>query len=57
MKKIRTGDQVVVITGRDKGKKGTVSAMLGDKILVDGVNQYKKKCQTKSSNWCYWWCD
>jgi len=42
MKKIRTGDQVVVITGRDKGKKGTVSAMLGDKILVDGVNQYKK---------------
>jgi large subunit ribosomal protein L24 len=42
MKKIRTGDQVIVITGRDKGKKGTVSAMLGDKILVDGVNQYKK---------------
>jgi large subunit ribosomal protein L24 len=42
MKKIRTGDQVVVTTGRDKGKKGVVSAMLGTKVLVDGVNQYKK---------------
>lgn len=42
MNKIRKGDEVVVITGRDKGKKGIVSALLGEKVLVDGVNQYKK---------------
>lgn len=42
MNKIRKGDQVVVITGRDKGKKGTVSEILEGKLLVDGVNVYKK---------------
>ncbi|MEI6469710.1 MAG: 50S ribosomal protein L24 [Betaproteobacteria bacterium] len=42
MKKIRTGDQVIVTTGRDRGKQGTVSAILDQKVLVDGVNQYKK---------------
>ena len=42
MNKIRKGDQVVVITGRDKGKKGTVTEILEGKLLVDGVNVYKK---------------
>jgi len=42
VRKIRKGDNVVVITGRDKGKRGTVSAILGDRVLVSGVNQVKK---------------
>ena len=42
MRKLRKGDNVVVITGRDKGKRGTVSAILGDRVLVSGVNQVKK---------------
>ena len=42
MRKIRKGDNVVVITGRDKGKRGTVNAILGDRVLVSGVNQVKK---------------
>ncbi len=42
MNKIRKGDQVVVITGRDKGKKGAVTEILEGKLLVDGVNVYKK---------------
>ena len=42
MRKIRKGDNVVVITGRDKGKRGTVNAILGDRLLVSGVNQVKK---------------
>ena len=42
MNKIRKGDQVVVTTGRDKGKKGTVTQILEGKLLVDGVNVYKK---------------
>jgi large subunit ribosomal protein L24 len=43
MQKIRKGDEVVVITGRDKGKRGTVSARVDERMLmVDGVNVVKK---------------
>ena len=43
MNKIRKGDQVVVLTGRDKGKRGTVSGRVdADFISVDGVNVVKK---------------
>jgi large subunit ribosomal protein L24 len=42
MRKLRKGDNVVVIAGRDKGKRGTVNAILGDRVLVSGVNQVKK---------------
>ena len=42
MKKIKTGDQVIVIAGKDKGKKGQVVRLLGDKVLVEGVNQVKR---------------
>ncbi|MBT9598606.1 MAG: 50S ribosomal protein L24 [Vitreoscilla sp.] len=43
MNKIRKGDQVVVLTGRDKGKRGTVSLRVDDDhIVVEGVNVVKK---------------
>jgi large subunit ribosomal protein L24 len=43
MNKIRTGDQIIVIAGRDKGKRGTVSARKDDShVLVDGINLVKK---------------
>ena len=43
MNKIRKGDQVIVIAGRDKGKRGTVSRRVDeDHIVVDGVNVVKK---------------
>lgn len=43
MQKIRKGDDVVVIAGRDKGKRGTVTARIDDgHLLVDGVNVVKK---------------
>jgi large subunit ribosomal protein L24 len=43
MNKIRKGDQVVVLTGRDKGKRGTVSLRVdADHVVVDGVNVVKK---------------
>ena len=43
MNKIRKGDQVIVTTGRDKGKRGTVSLRVDDeRIVVDGVNVVKK---------------
>ena len=43
MQKIRKGDTVVVTTGKDKGKRGTVLRVLdGGKVLVEGVNRVKK---------------
>ena len=43
MKKIRKGDQVIVLTGRDKGKRGAVSRRVDDdRLEVEGVNIVKK---------------
>ena len=43
MRKIRKGDEVIVIAGRDKGKRGTVLRRVDDDhLLVDGVNVVKK---------------
>ncbi|MAW33820.1 MAG: 50S ribosomal protein L24 [Proteobacteria bacterium] len=43
MKKLKKGDEVVVITGRDKGKRGAVVRLVqSDRVLVEGVNRVKK---------------
>ena len=43
MEKIRKGDEVVVITGKDKGKRGTVLLRVDEEhLLVEGVNRAKK---------------
>ena len=43
MSKLRKGDDVVVLSGRDKGKRGTVLQIIENKrILVDNVNVIKK---------------
>ena len=43
MNKIRKGDQVIVLTGRDKGKRGKVSLRKDDShLIVDGINLVKK---------------
>lgn len=43
MQRIIKGDQVVVITGRDRGTKGTVLSRVDDRhIIVEGVNVVKK---------------
>ena len=43
MEKIRKGDDVVVVTGKDKGKRGTVLRRVdADHLLVEGVNRVKK---------------
>ncbi len=42
MNKIRKGDKVVVITGKDKGKTGTVLKMDEGRVVVEGVNKVKK---------------
>ena len=43
MRTIRKGDQVVVRSGRDKGRRGAVLQVLaGDALLVEGINRVKR---------------
>jgi large subunit ribosomal protein L24 len=43
MRKIKKGDNVVVIAGRDKGKRGDVTVVLdAEHVIVAGINQVKK---------------
>src|SRR4029079_13953034 len=43
MERIKKGDEVVVLTGRDKGKRGTVVRRVDkDHVIVEGVNRAKK---------------
>ena len=50
--RIKTGDTVVVISGKDRGKKGKIIAVKGDRVVVEGVNKvqkHTKPSQKKSS--------
>ena len=43
MRKIRKGDQVIVLAGRDKGRRGAVIQVLADgRVLIESVNMAKK---------------
>jgi len=43
MRKIRKGDQVLVLSGRDKGRQGVVVGLLpGDRVLVENINRVKR---------------
>jgi len=42
MEKIRKGDQVVVIAGKDKGRRGAVLGVQADGVLVENINRVKR---------------
>jgi large subunit ribosomal protein L24 len=43
MQKIKNGDEVIVLSGKDKGKTGKVVKLVGvEKILIQGINRVKK---------------
>lgn len=43
MNKLNKGDEIVVIAGKDKGRRSTITQLIGsDKVLVQGVNTAKK---------------
>jgi large subunit ribosomal protein L24 len=43
MKRIRKGDEVIVVAGKDKGRRGTVTQVLtDDQLIVEGINVAKK---------------
>ena len=45
--KLKTGDKVMVIAGVNKGKEGKIISVLGDKVVVEGVNVRKKHLKPK----------
>lgn len=49
--RIKKGDNVVVITGKDKGKKGKVIKAIPsvDRVVIEGVNMKKKHMKPKKS--------
>ena len=50
MKKLKTGDKVVVVSGSNKGKEGKILKVLDEKVLVEGVNIVKKHLKPKNNN-------
>ena len=43
MNKLRTGDEIIVLTGRDKGKRGKITSRKDDSlVLIEGINLVKK---------------
>ena len=50
--KLKTGDKVVVISGSNKGKEGTIAKVLKDenRVVVSGVNLRKKHLKPKNNN-------
>jgi large subunit ribosomal protein L24 len=42
MQKLKQGDEIIVIIGKDKGKLGKVTKIDGQKVLVEGLNLVKK---------------
>jgi len=42
MKKIRKGDEVIVIAGRDKGRRGTVVKVIDNQLVVENINMVKR---------------
>ena len=43
MRKIKSNDEVIVIAGKDKGKRGSVSRLVGEsKVIVSGINVIKR---------------
>ena len=42
MQRIKKGDEVIVIAGKDKGRRGTVLQVFQDTVLIEGINIAKK---------------
>ncbi len=49
---IKTGDKVRVISGKDKGKEGTVTKTIAskDRVIVQGINKVKKHTKASQTN-------
>ena len=48
--KLKTGDKVTVIAGANKGSEGRISKIIGDKVIIEGVNIITKHIKPKNNN-------
>ena len=48
--KLKTGDKVTVIAGANKGNEGRITKVLGDKVIIEGVNIVTKHIKPKNNN-------
>ena len=51
MNKMKKGDEVLVIAGKDKGKRGVIASLIsgGEKLIVEGINMVKKTVKANPS--------
>jgi len=51
MRKLRTGDDIIVIAGKDKGQRGQIDTFVGDdKVLIPNINVAKKHVKANPNN-------
>ncbi len=48
--KIKKGDNIIVTAGKNKGTKGKITKVLGERIIVEGVNKMKVHIKPKNRN-------
>jgi large subunit ribosomal protein L24 len=48
--RIKKGDSVIILAGKDKGSKGKVLKVMETRVLVEGVNVWKKHARTRQSD-------
>ena len=48
--KLKTGDKVIVIAGANKGKEGKITHVLENRVVIEGVNIFKKHSKQKKNN-------
>ncbi len=47
---VKKGDNIIVTTGKHKGAKGTIAKILGDRVIVEGVNKVTRHVRAKNRN-------
>lgn len=50
MSRLRTGDPVVVIAGNERGKKGKILRIAGERVVIEGINVRKKHMKKRQEN-------
>jgi len=50
MQRIKVNDNVIVISGKEKGKTGKVLKVLSDRVVIEGINVIKKHVKPSATN-------
>ncbi len=53
--KLREGDEVIVISGKEKGKRGNIKQIIGSKCVINDLNLAKRHTRPNPQLGYYWW--